>query len=33
MKLNRPLHFDPAVRDLRMNRAVARFTDSKAVKV
>jgi hypothetical protein len=29
-KSRRPLPFDPAVRDLRMNRAVARFTNSKA---
>jgi hypothetical protein len=26
----RPLPFDPALRDLRMNRAVARFTNSEA---
>ena len=29
MNLNRPLPFDRAPRDLRMNRAVARFTNSK----
>jgi hypothetical protein len=28
MKLNRPLPFDPAQRDLRMNRPVGRFTNS-----
>jgi hypothetical protein len=30
MKLNRPLPFDPAPRDLRMNRAAARFTKATA---